>query len=785
MALTAALANSALFGACDDLVISEYIEGSSYNKAIELFNPTSNSIDLSSYSLELYSNGNSNANATFALSGVIGQNGVTVISRTNADATIVAQSDLFSGSVINFNGDDAIVLRKDGAVVDVIGQIGVDPGSEYSANGVGTRDETLVRLSSDSCGDENAYDAFDPSLSFQSYPRDTFTFLGTHNGLGDNDGETEGENNSTTVTLIHDIQGSTNSSPLVGESVRVEAVVVADFTDTGMKGFFVEEQSSEHDANSMSSEGIFVYCGSTCASISLGDLVTIDATVTEYRGLTELTSATVTLKSSSNALPAPVRVTLPLSSEDELEALEGMRVEVVGASGSVVVNENYNFGRYGELTVADKRLFQFTQTEAPSEQGYAAHQAALALATLTLDDGSTAQNPSSYPAFAGGFDANHTIRSGYTATALNGVMDYRYGKFRLQPAVTGAFAFDASSNARSGVEAKCDAPRAMRIASYNVLNYFNTFDGCRYGVDGALANCRGADNAQEFARQRIKIIHAMLSIDADIFGLMEIENDGYGSDSALQDLVNGLNEALGVNQFAFVNVDAALNQRNALGTDAIKVAIIYNKNEVTPIYAPIALTLDDFDKNRVTLAQAFRNNQSRDVVAVAVNHLKSKGSACNGIFYDGVEDLNRNDGQGNCNLTRTHGAKLLAELAASQEARFAGLNVLMLGDFNAYAKEEPIEVLESYGFTNLEAMFESSGYSYIFKAESGTLDYAFANESLLKNVTNTFTWHSNTDEPRVLDYNTEYKSAEQIESYYEPSPFRASDHDPLIVDVEF
>ena len=162
----------------------------------------------------------------------------------------------------------------------------------------------------------------------------------------------------------------------------------------------------------------------------------------------------------------------------------------------------------------------------------------------------------------------------------------------------------------------------------------------------AVSTSRGANTAEEFQRQKAKIVAAILASKADIVGLMEIENDGYGEFSAIADLVNGLNASLPQGQrYAFVNPNRA-----KLGSDEIAVGLIYRGDKVRTYRSAAVLDSSvnpEFDdtRNRPTLAQTFQEINGGERLTIAVNHLKSKGSACDG-------DPDTGDGQGNCNLTR-------------------------------------------------------------------------------------------------------------------------------------
>lgn len=163
------------------LFFSEYVEGSSNNKAIEVFNNSGASVDLAAAAaqIEIYFNGSGSAGTTIGLTGIIASMGTYVVADNDANAAILAAADQTSTS--NFwNGDDAIALRVGGTIVDVIGQIGADPGSEWSGGGIGTANETLRRKPAVTMGDANGGDAFDPSVEWDGFAQDTTDGLGAH-----------------------------------------------------------------------------------------------------------------------------------------------------------------------------------------------------------------------------------------------------------------------------------------------------------------------------------------------------------------------------------------------------------------------------------------------------------------------------------------------------------------------------------------------------------------------------------------------------------------------------
>ena len=262
-----------------------------------------------------------------------------------------------------------------------------------------------------------------------------------------------------------------------------------------------------------------------------------------------------------------------------------------------------------------------------------------------------------------------------------------------------------------------------------------------------------------------------MCIRDSIVGVMEIENDGYGDSSAIAQLA----DSLGGN---WSYVDPGLPQ---LGGDAIAVGFLYNADRVETVGDAATLATAPFDDlNRQPLAQTFRAIDSDDALTIAVNHFKSKG--CGSAEGTNAE---QGDGQGCWNPVRTQASNALASWLASDPTGTAEEDVLIIGDLNAYAKEDPIRALINNGYTDLAAQADGeSAYSYVFFGQAGYLDHGLANNSLAPKVTDTTVWHINADEPRALDYNTDFKSPEQQASFYAPDSYRASDHDPVIIALE-
>lgn len=181
---------SSVTAASSSLFFSEYVEGSSNNKALELFNPTGNSVTLTdAYSIKLFANGSSTPTATIPLTGSVVGGGTFVLARSTADPEILGAADQTTTNFL-FNGDDAIALTREGIAVDVIGQIGFDPGLQWGSGDSSTQDATLRRKAPVSTGDPDGSDPFDPPNEWDGFPVDTFDGLGSHAGpvVGRGDG---------------------------------------------------------------------------------------------------------------------------------------------------------------------------------------------------------------------------------------------------------------------------------------------------------------------------------------------------------------------------------------------------------------------------------------------------------------------------------------------------------------------------------------------------------------------------------------------------------------------
>jgi predicted extracellular nuclease len=572
------------------------------------------------------------------------------------------------------------------------------------------------------------------------------------------------------------VQGLADASPLAGQAVTVIGVVTGDFqSESELAGFFLRDFLG--DGNAASSDGLFVNALDQQNDVDTGDLVAVSGTVSEDGDLTQLVDITEAIVCSSNHTIPTTDVDLPTENVGDLEAFEGM---LVSFDQDLTVSQNFFQGRYGQITLsADGRLYNPTNGNNLGES-IDGNQRRL----IFLDDGqdvdSRGDNPDPVPYLAEG----NTLRVGDTVSNLTGILSYgqvssstSVRDYRLQPTVAPTF-----TRVNTRQDAPDDVGGELKVASFNVLNYFTTFESDN-------DDARGAFNAGEFERQRAKIIAAIVAMDADIVGLIEIENNGGAGDTptssstgqtAIDDLIAGLNETMGASTYA------GFSAPDDLGNDAIKQTFIYKPSTVSPVGDATISTDDAYTVNgfsRRPVARTFADAASGEQFTVIVNHFKSK--SCRNA--EGADE-DQGDGQGCYNATRVAQAQALVTLVDEITTATGDDDVLVIGDLNAYGAEDPIVVLEQANFVDLieRNLPAEDRYSYVFSpGQSGYLDHALANTSLADNITGTTVWFINADEPAFLDYSTPPFKPDSVQDLYRPTPFRSSDHDPVIVGLSF
>ena len=585
------------------------------------------------------------------------------------------------------------------------------------------------------------------------------------------------------ATRIGDIQDAGNISPLEGQVVTVSGTVTGDFQENdaderrNLGGFFIQDDPP--DANPQTSDGIFVFDGNDpAADIDVGDVVEVEGTVVEYFGETQINAISVRVTGTGALVPFPIDLPINDATTNsdgdlivDLEHLEGM---LVTFTDTLTVTNLRNLERFGTVTLSEGgRLYQYTNYNSPDVDGYNAHKNLIARRSIVLDDGLRAENPSHIHYLKAGNTAGYSLRAGDNLTNLTGTLRYSRGAggrgdetWRLMPTEDPTF---ESANPRPGAPS---VGGSIRVASLNVLNYFSTVDSGQdnCGPEGESA-CRGADSDTEFARQLEKTVTALKMLDADIVGLMELENN---ANESISTIVDALNARIGSGDYSYIDT-------GTIHDDAIKTGFIYRETVVSPSggFALLDRSVDSrFNdaRNRPALAQTFSVNATAAELTVVVNHLKSKGSSCES---DG--DPNLGDGQGNCNLIRANAAAALADWIEGDPTGSGDADFLIIGDLNAYTSEDPLAAFENAGLTSLLGE-QTNPYSFLFDAQSGALDHAVVSASLLPQVVATIEWHINADEPPLLDYNLEYGRDPAL--FDGSTPYRASDHDPVVIGLD-
>lgn len=835
LALTIASALSANANA--EIIISQYVEGGAYNKAVEIANTGDTAVTLTGYELAKSSNGGGSWGSTLDLSDVTLQaKQVYVLAHGDASEAIKAVADYTDKNVANFNGDDPLALLKDGEVHDILGVMG---DVDFA------KDTTLVRNS----------DALTPSTTYQStqwtaLPKDNIDGLGELNTTEPPAPfacEVDGQ--EPAFTTIQEIQGEGASSPFIDgypyittEDHFVTGVVSA--VTTGLtKGFYL--QALENDGNDKTSEGLFIHTDVADTELKAGDVVCVKGKVQEYYSNTQLSSdanSYVKTGTSNASLVTPLTIKEGETLRDALERHEGMQVELSSASELFVTRNfsyDYDSRRNNMMLSHEAPLFKPTQLHAAESDAAVILAKENAANRIYLESDSKAPNGQIpyFPTFAQDLDQNGSseqhIRLGSRVEGLHGVVAYSYNEYRLIATnevdssnfVTSGDDFDVARKAAPAI-----ADSDLRVASFNVLNYFTSVADS--GHDNPTGQNRGATNLDEFLIQQAKIVSAMNKMDADIIGLMEVENNGFGDGSAIQNLVDALNAEIDdvEDHYTYVEIEEQDKyQEEYFGSDAIMVAILYRANAVTPKEAAKVIVTPEqhiaentitrkegtesnpaYDKyQRHSLLQTFTVKETGEDLSVVVNHFKSKGSECIEEWIAGVEDSEPADLQGNCNNFRVSAAKVVGEALKDIDG-----DVLVMGDLNAYGKEDPLLTLtdyskekygrdiytaayttigggelqvektkieKGYGLHNLNTLLHGADtFSYTYSGELGNLDHALASSSLAQKVVAIEDWHINSLESNLFEYSSKYTG--DMPKYKDA--FSASDHDPVIIAID-
>ena len=796
-----------------NVVINEVYGGGGNNDSVfsndfvELFNPTDKPIDVTGWEIQQFSTkGNKGARHPHVLEGVIQPKSFFLIqgwAGNNDTGPFPATPDQTLG--IDFSGKQAIAKLVDpnGQVVDLLGW---GSASEFEGSrpaAATTNDTSVQRITDGADSDDNGADFFVGAPT-----------PGTENGeeSASNETPTDPTNPADpttnpqpapepgTLVTIAEIQGPGDKSPLEGSSVKTRGVVTAVYNEGGRKGFYMQTPGAgKVKGDGDASDAVFVYMGPEApeAYPTRGSYIEVSGKVAEFSDSTQITSPTISALDEDFEPVTPVQIEQLPDGDEARERYEGMLIK----PGTHTVTDNYSFNTYGEMGIVPgtEPLRQPTDFMDPGSEAFNLEEEQRKNIVL-LDDAAT------YRYFNGRTDiplpyletSDKGIKSMRVGDLLefkdSGVIvEYSFDAWRFQPLVplTGKSPEEdlpvTWADTRAAVR---NIPKEVKgdysVASFNVLNYFTSLgekeSGCkpykdRFGepVAGNRCNVRGAFSQKAFEDQQAKIVRAISELDADVVGLMEIENN---ADVALNQLVSELNK-----------VDDGKWAHNGsgtkVGTDMITVAAIYNKDKLEPVGGQVVLNNPEFNTARQPVAQAFKPKGGSDdeTFVAVVNHFKSKGSVVSG-------DGDKQDGQANNPRVRAAQAQALAD-ELQKRSEWNDLPIFVMGDLNSYSLEDTIKQLNGAGYELVENNhYASTGVcriaqdsSYAFKQHVGSLDHILANENARALIKDAAVWNINADEPIVFQYSRRnYHGSDIFEA---DNPFASSDHDPVKVGFSF
>ncbi|MDI3329228.1 MAG: ExeM/NucH family extracellular endonuclease [Micrococcus sp.] len=804
----------------DNVVISEaYTNGGSANavythKFVELYNPTNSPVSLDGWSLQYRSSGGSSApTGVVQLSGTIPAKGYYLIQGNSNGSTGRALPTPDTSTGVAFAGTSGTLVLSDQSTA----LTGLSTGSVTSGQddrvvdllGYGSSNtfETAAAQSPSANSDPKSMnrapggvDTDDNSADFSLSGTVTPTSSAMEPGEPVEPGEPAPEEPVAPgeVTPIAQIQGAGASTPLAGQVVTTRGVVTAVYSTGGYNGYYLQTAGTggeADDATPGASDGIFVYSRDTADDVALGDHVQVTGTAGEYYALTQLTVADGGLQIlDEDATVEATELDFPLT-EAEKEAHEGM---LIAPAGDWTITDNYDVNAYGSLGIVsgDSPLLNPTTVAEPGAAAQAV-MAENAEKLIVLDDGASTnfmRSPGNQNALPY-LDQDDPVRVGSGVDFTTGViLDFRYDAWSFQPLghLTDENADQVQpaqfENTRVDEQAPAEVGGTVSVATFNVLNYFTTlgneFDSCdayedREGNPIATNRCepRGAYDEASLERQQAKIVEAVNGLDASVVGLEEIENSakfGKDRDHSLATLVEALNADAGYDKWAYAATPSVTP--DLASQDVIRNAFIYQPDAVEAVGESVIL--DDqvaFDNAREPLAQVFQavdGDESTRFIAIT-NHFKSKGSG------SGEGNTDTGDGQGASNADRVAQAEALVAFAEDLKASTGVEKVLLIGDFNAYEKEDPIKVLEDAGYVSQAP--KTGDHTYAFGGAVGSLDGIFTNAAAEATVTGADVWDINADESVALEY-SRYNYVNEM--LYAADQWRSSDHDPVLVGLD-
>ncbi|WP_235866326.1 ExeM/NucH family extracellular endonuclease [Serinibacter arcticus] len=756
---------------------------------VELRNTSNAPVDLSGWSVQYASAAGTNWSGQIPLTGTIAAGGYFLVGGASGanGAPIPTPNSVNLG--VNFSGTTGNIALVQGqtsaltcaaaacaAVSNVVDIVGFGAGAAFTGS-VAPAPSTTTSISRDAAGTNTINNGAD------------FT-AGTPTPTAGSTVPVEpGDPEDKTIPEVRAMTSGT---------VTTRGVVTAAYPVGGFNGYVIQTPGTGADNTGRTvSDAIFIYSAATVGDVLVGDHVEVTGTVGEFYGLKQITVPSGGMTALTDPVDPVVPAAIDLSTVADREAFESMLIQ---PTGDLTISNTYSTNRYGEVGLATGTtpLIQPTQVGAPGSPEMLAQVADNAARAIALDDGATTDFLSS---------ANSGLTPPYISTTdpiVVGaaveftdpvILDFRNDVWKLNP-TSRVTADDPSAYPATFENTRTDGPDLeaigdadITVASFNVLNYFTTLGadtpGCtayrdRTGTPVTVnTGCapRGAWGTADLERQQSKLVDAINATDASIVGLMEIENSarlGEDADEATASLVTALNADAGTTKWDYVASSTDLPA--ASGQDVITNAIIFQPAEVVEQGPARALgnlsgTGQPFVNAREPIGQEFVAVDGGDSIFVVVNHFKSKGSA--GPLPG---DADSGDGQSASNASRVAQATALSEWLPTVTEQ--GDAVALLGDFNSYGQEDPLQVLYADGFTNVDQAFEDIGYSYSFSGLSGSLDHILLNEAALERATGADIWNINSGESLALEYSRHNYHGT---NFYAEGPYRSSDHDPVIV----
>ena len=381
------------------------------------------------------------------------------------------------------------------------------------------------------------------------------------------------------------------------------------------------------------------------------------------------------------------------------------------------VTNNY----YGDLTIAPRRIFASTNQALPRSTEYNTIISLNNSGTMSLS------GVSGYHRM-GEKIYNLTVKVSSTTS-----LQYKSGDF--------------VGNTRADLEAGLPDLGEYRllVCTMNLEYYLVENLGTGYGPDNAAAH----------KKQRTKTGTALAKIGADIYGLVEIEQ----GQSALKEIAEDLTTHTG-------NTYTYIDDGGSASGSYTKSGYVYRSDKVRP-YGQL-YSNNEKVQNRKKI-QAFEEIETGEIFIFSLNHFKAKSGSGSGL------DADQGDGQGQFNYSRTQEAKSVIQQYNRLRSQYKDNDVLIMGDLNAYGKEDPITAFTNVGFIDLHRAFHAdTSYSYTFHGQAGYLDHAICNASLRQQITGMAAYHINSDESD--DYT--YDKSNDL------TMFRSSDHDPVLVGLK-